>query len=206
MVAFLIYLKAYREGDGALYNDSHKANPSAYQLETFQMLGQRGTRFWPHPACDIFTQEKFRMQTTVARAVKKAGGFAERPFQVDSVAEGLKALETGFVIKMEHGADAEYVFKTNDEENRKQFKKMFDLVGAPTDDSIEKRMFFSMKFNQSILALGEVRVFICFGKILQAYHTLPTPMPQEKGLGRDKWTWWTAHPAFGRLASLGEIK
>lgn len=146
------------------------------------------------------------MQIALSNAVKEAGGFAERPFMIQSIPEGLKALEMGWVIKMEYGADAKYVFKTNDEENRERFRTIFNLLGASADPGIQRRIFFAMEFNPSLIALGEVRVFLCFGKIVQAYHTVPSPTPEEKHLPLDKYSVWTARPAYGRLASLSDIK
>ncbi|KAF9060087.1 hypothetical protein BDP27DRAFT_1430496 [Rhodocollybia butyracea] len=201
-----VFIPPPSEGDPTEFNQSHKHNPNPHQLETFEILGGLGPRFWPHPACDVVTQQKLRMQIILSQSVTEAGGFGERPFQIYSVAEGLDALKEGWVLKMEHGADARYVFKTNDEETRERFRNIFDLLGAPADPAIPKRVFFTMKFNPSIIALGEVRVFICFGTIVQAYHTIPFPRPDEKHLPPEKYSYWRAQPAYGRLASLSKIK
>lgn len=165
------------------------------QLQTIEKLGRAGVKIWPHPEVDHLTRRKYCNLTLLAPAVRD---FAEHPRLIKIVEEGIAFLADGFVIKTEYGAEGRQVYKDNLPSTRQKFTDAFQKYGSTL-------VFFAMGFNRVMLELGEVRVFLAFGEVLQIVHTLPTPKDDEQHLPRTLWTDTSSEICNGYLVSPSAI-
>ncbi|KIK49859.1 hypothetical protein GYMLUDRAFT_253498 [Collybiopsis luxurians FD-317 M1] len=150
------------------------------QYHSLRQLSEAGIKFWPHPLSVKTTLLKSVTHTTLAPTIEKAGGFAERLFKVTSLASGVELLQRGYVIKRDCSYESKHVFfpknqgylpalseeKTNEQIQNFQNAWKMNAKGP-------NYTFFSLKFNPALKSLGEVRVFIAFGVVVDMIHTLP---------------------------------
>ncbi|KAJ3994852.1 hypothetical protein F5050DRAFT_413687 [Lentinula boryana] len=135
-------------------------------------------QIWPHPLSVKWALQKSVIHSALAGTICRAGGFSEKIIKVESITNGLEFLRTGYVIKRDCSSD---VFFPNQEpyvkysgedvttqahKHEENFCKAWNLNSAGYT-------FFALKYNPSLIMLGEVRTFITFGRVIELIHTIP---------------------------------
>ncbi|KAF5368194.1 hypothetical protein D9757_011315 [Collybiopsis confluens] len=177
----------------------------------FKALAELGVKVWPHFLSNRLALDKTVMHALLAKAVVNAGGFSEKIYQVKSLEAGRGFLRRGYVVKRNFSYEKRHVFLPDlhpmIDDRGQEFKRRNEdgenLLAQEWKLTKNKELFFALTFNPALLSLGEVRVYIAFGRVVEMLHTLShnSAFPRTKERRKD-----TAESAWLRLQNIDRMR
>ncbi|KAJ3780003.1 hypothetical protein GGU10DRAFT_337540, partial [Lentinula aff. detonsa] len=176
------------------------------QHRNLQVLVKNSIQIWPHPLSVKVVLQKSVIHGALSGTIREAGGFAEMIFQVTSLDMGIQLLHKGYVIKRDCSFESRHVFlpkrapymSNAGEDATARARGYEDLFRQAWNLNVSGYKFFAIKYNPSLLMLGEVRTFITFGQVIELIHTIP----EDPVLKRDEMLHERCHGSLNDVTKM----
>lgn len=155
-------------------------------LKSLHQLTETGKFIWPHPELMTMGARKSVNTVLYGQSMVDVSGVGEAPVVVTSKKMGIQMLTAGsHVIKSDWSFEYSNIFMPTTSLGKsgrgarsverppiELFREAWDRVVSSPEDPFAP-VFLAVPYNDAIISLGEVRVYIVNGKIVDMLHTTP---------------------------------
>ncbi|KAJ3709526.1 hypothetical protein DFJ43DRAFT_1162547 [Lentinula guzmanii] len=155
------------------------------QHRNLQVLVKNSIQIWPHPLSVKVVLQKSVIHGALSGTIREAGGY---------------------VIKRDCSFESRHVFLPKrepymshaGEDATARARGYEDLFRQAWNLNVSGYKFFAIKYNPSLLMLGEVRTFITFGQVIELIHTIP----EDPVLKRDEMLHERCHGSLNDVTKM----